>query len=89
MLEGYTGATDISTEEQYMLASTVQHVTRAVQKLALESPRHIRVFLKVKWGDVRDVLTSVCGDLKPDFLVVGSHGKGTFRRYVLGAYFFL
>jgi hypothetical protein len=32
-------------------------------------------------GDARDAISEVIGKIEPNFLVIGSHGYGAFKRY--------
>ncbi|XP_058083467.1 universal stress protein A-like protein [Magnolia sinica] len=81
---GYLFSSDvIATAERYSndLAESIVEKCRRVFK----DSQNVKVEVKVENGDPRDVICEMSEKLKPDVLVVGSHGYGFVKRALLGS----
>lgn len=86
--EGLGGPGFVLTPEVIISLEKYQdRVTEAVMQKARDicSKSPAKVEEKIVKGDARDALCDVVLKLGPDFLVIGSHGYGTFKRTLLGS----
>ena len=58
-------------------------VDKAQKLCALHSKEHAAVNVKVAVGDARSVICDMVDKLGADLLVMGSHGYGFLKRYVI------
>jgi len=58
---------------------------KLVERVAPEHREAVRAEFIVKAGDIQDELLGLIGEEKPDLVVMGTHGRRRFERWMLGS----
>ncbi|XP_010549540.1 PREDICTED: universal stress protein A-like protein [Tarenaya hassleriana] len=82
---GYLFSPEVMASMQKYNNDVASSVLVKAKRLCEQVAPNVRVETRVEDGDPRDVICGVAEKLKPDVLVMGSHGYGPIKRAFLGS----